>query len=157
MAREIERKFLIETDGWQAAASDPQSFRQFYLDRRDGFSVRVRVVDAATAFLTMKTGSGFSRGEYEYEIPLADALELEGARIGNVIEKRRFRLAHGHQVIEIDVFGGVLSPLVFAEIELRSETEAIDLPDWFGREVTDDPAYSNTALAMEGLPKETKA
>ena len=40
-----------------------------------------------------------------------------------------------------------------AEVELASEADAFDPPAWFGREVTDDPAFSNAALAADGLPE----
>lgn len=154
MAQEIERKFLVANEGWRHTMPGSEAFRQFYLDRREGFSVRVRIIDETTAFLTMKTGRGMARGEYEYPIPLADAAELETARLGKIVAKRRFRIAHGRHTIEVDVYEGGLAPLVVAEIELQSETDAFALPEWFGREITDDPAYSNAALAAHGLPKE---
>lgn len=148
MAIEIERKFLVKNESWRSAARDAVAIRQFYLDARDDFSVRVRVVDAAKAFLTIKTGRGLSRGEFEYEIPLADAADLEAARIGVAIGKRRHRVPHGDHTIEIDVYEGDLAPLVVAEIELRSEADTVDLPAFLGREVTGDPAYSNARLAL---------
>lgn len=152
MATEIERKFLLHDDSWRQAAGDAVDIRQFYLGRRDDFSVRVRIVDATHAFLTIKTGAGLSRGEFEYEIPLADAQDLEPARIGRVIVKRRHRLPLGRHVIEIDVFEGDLAPLVVAEIELASEDDLIDLPAFLGLEVTGDGTYSNARLALSGLP-----
>ncbi|WP_152046604.1 CYTH domain-containing protein [Aureimonas psammosilenae] len=156
MGKEIERKFLVTDEAWRALISDEgEAFRQFYLARRDGFSVRLRIVDGAKAFLTMKTGIGLSRGEYEYEIPLTDAAELEAAHIGTVIEKRRFRIPLGDHMIEVDVFSSALAPLVFAEIELEGEEDRFHAPAWFGRELTDDPAYSNLSLALHGLPKES--
>ncbi|GGE17719.1 adenylate cyclase [Aureimonas endophytica] len=154
MAQEIERKFLIRDASWRDEPASTETFRQFYLARRDGFSVRIRIIDEARAFLTMKTGNGLQRGEYEYELPLADARELERAHIGTVIEKRRHCIAHGRHVIEVDVFAGALAPLVVAEIELESAEDVVELPRWFGREITDDPAFSNVGLATNGLPEE---
>ena len=155
MATEIERKFLVRDRSWLTPDCDIIRIRQFYLGRRDDFSVRIRVIDEAQAFLTMKTGAGLSRGEFEYEIPLADAIDLEPARIGITIEKRRHRLPHGDYTIEIDIFEGALAPLVVAEIELRSEEDAVDLPDFLGEEVTGDPAYSNARLALSGIPDDS--
>ena len=109
MATEIERKFLIQKTAWCRLPSDGgKTIRQFYLAIRDGFSSRVRIVEDARAVLTLKTGSGLSRGEYEYDIPLGDAYELEAARIGNVVEKRRYRIEIGGDglVAEVDVFAG---------------------------------------------------
>jgi adenylate cyclase len=154
MGTEIERKFLVRDSSWQTASGgDNIAIRQFYLGRRDDFSVRVRIVDETDAFLTIKTGSGFARGEFEYPIPLQDALDLEPARIGISIAKRRHRLPHGDHLIEIDVFEGDLAPLVVAEIELETEMDAVELPAFLGREVTGDPAYSNVRLAVAGLPE----
>ncbi|WP_188854587.1 CYTH domain-containing protein [Aureimonas glaciei] len=151
MAMEIERKFLLRDDSWRRSAGEVVAIRQFYLGRRDDFSVRVRIVDAAQAYLTIKTGAGLSRGEFEYPIPLADALDLEPARIGRVIVKRRHRLPLGRHVIEVDVFEGDLAPLVVAEIELESENDLVDLPAFLGLEVTGDSAYSNALLALSGF------
>ncbi len=36
--------------------------------------------------------------------------------------------------------------LVVAEIELASEDETINHPEWVGKEVTDDPKYFNSSL-----------
>lgn len=155
MAIEIERKFLVRDMSWRTLDGEAVAIRQFYLGRRDDFSVRVRVIDDARAFLTLKTGSGLSRGEFEYPIPLDDAADLEGARIGLVIEKRRHRIPHGPHTIEVDVFEGALAPLVLAEIELRSEADDVALPAFLGREVTGDPAYSNARLALSGLSRDS--
>lgn len=157
MATEIERKFLVRDMSWLTPGCDVVSIRQFYLGRRDAFSLRVRVVDETQAFLTIKTGAGLSRGEFEYEIPLQDALDLEPARVGITIAKRRHRLPHEAHVIEIDVFEGELAPLVVAEIELQSETDDVVLPPFLGREVTGDPAYSNARLALSGIPSDSSA
>jgi len=154
MGTEIERKFLVRDDSWKTAiGGDSIAIRQFYLGRRDDFSVRVRIVDERDAFLTIKTGNGFSRGEFEYPIPLEDAIELEAARTGITIAKRRHRLPHGAHLIEIDVFEGDLAPLIVAEIELETESDAVELPAFLGREVTGDPAYSNVRLAVAGIPQ----
>jgi adenylate cyclase len=52
-------------------------------------------------------------------------------------------------ICEIDVFGGDLAGLVLAEVELPNEEAAFRLPEWLTieREVTDDSAYTNSALA----------
>ncbi len=153
MASEIERKFLMRDDSWRASADAGRSFRQFYLAAREGLSVRLRIVDEREARLTVKTGTGMRRGEYEYGVPLEDARELEAARIGRVVEKRRFRVPLGALCVEVDVFSAALAPLVLAEIELPDDGHAIDLPPYLGREVTGDPRYTNAALALaEALP-----
>ena len=42
---------------------------------------------------------------------------------------------------------GANAPLVTAEIELPNEKTVVELPDWIGREVTDDHRYKNNNLA----------
>ena len=152
MGTEIERKFLLRGDGWRMEADAGRSIRQFYLAAREGVSVRLRILDEREARLTVKTGTGLSRGEYEYEVPLADARAMESARLGRVVEKRRHRVPLGSLTVEVDVFAGDLVPLVLAEIELLGETHAFDRPAYLGREVTDDPRYANAALALAERP-----
>jgi CYTH domain-containing protein len=51
------------------------------------------------------------------------------------------------------VFADHLVGLVIAEVEFGSDESmaAFVPPPWFGREVTDDPRYSNAAMAVDGL------
>ena len=80
MALEIERRFLIATDGWRAHAGVPMPLRQAYLAASaDGVTVRVRLGGADQAWLTLKAAadaSGLVRHEFEYSIPVADAEAL---------------------------------------------------------------------------------
>ena len=147
MGTEIERKFLLAGDDWRESADGGTSIRQFYLAKRDGVTIRVRIRDESRAILTIKSGSGLRRGEYEYDIPLDDARELEAVRVGTTISKRRFRVPLGELTVEVDAFSGHLAPLMLAEIELPDEASNIDLPSWLGRDVTEDPRYTNAALA----------
>jgi adenylate cyclase len=153
MGTEIERKFLIRSDAWRGQADEGTLVRQFYLAIREGLSVRVRVREGRPAMITVKTGMGDARGEYEYPIPDADAAELEAARVGVVIEKRRHLVPLGDLTVEVDVFAGALAPLVMAEIELPAVGHPVDLPDWIGTEVTRDERYSNAWLASNGRPE----
>ena len=52
----------------------------------------------------------------------------------------------GSHTWEIDVFEGDNEGLVIAEVELESEDEPFDVPEWIGAEVTDDPRYFNANL-----------
>ncbi|WP_182087306.1 CYTH domain-containing protein [Aureimonas sp. ME7] len=152
MGIEIERKFLLNGDGWRQGADEGTMIRQFYLAVREGLSIRVRHREGRPPVLTVKTGSGPARGEYEYPIPERDARELEGARIGHVVEKRRHLHPLGDVTIEIDVFSGSLSPLVLAEIELPAIDHPVPLPAWIGAEVSADKRYTNASLALNGPP-----
>ncbi|WP_185984550.1 CYTH domain-containing protein [Aureimonas mangrovi] len=154
MGTEIERKYLVTADGWRASADEGVAIRQFYLAARPGFSARIRILEARGATLTIKTGGGLCRGEYEYPIPLEDARELEAARIGSVVAKRRHRVPLGALTLEVDVFDGPHAPLVLGEIELPSVEARPALPIFLGREVTDDTRYTNAALAVAGRAPE---
>ena len=51
-------------------------------------------------------------------------------------------------MIEVDDFHGALAGLCLAEIELRSEDDEITPPPFLGKEVTGDPRFSNSDLAL---------
>nr|MBP9970188.1 CYTH domain-containing protein [Paludibacteraceae bacterium] len=75
MAKEIERKFLVDKTKWQAV-SKGMLLSQGYLSATENTTVRVRTT-ADKGFLTIKGKTqGFSRDEYEYIIPLQDAQEM---------------------------------------------------------------------------------
>lgn len=156
MGIEIERRFLVETDDWRAAfaagGGTRRVIRQIYLAADETRTIRVRIVDGTCAVLTIKLGSGLSRGEFEYEIPLADAEDLAKGALGTPIDKVRHEIPLGRHVVELDVYDGALAPLVVAEIEVSAEGEAVARPAWLGREITGDAAYSNARLALAGRP-----
>ena len=54
---------------------------------------------------------------------------------------------------EIDDFFGENEGLVVAEIELESEEQQFEKPDWVGEEVTGDPRYFNSNLIKEPFKK----
>ncbi len=155
MAREVERKFLVASDGWRAAARQGAQLRQFYLAAQEDRSVRVRIRDDAEARLTMKFGTQVRvRDEFEYAIPYSDALELMGFALGAVIDKTRHVVSHAGHDYEVDVFAGALTGLVIAELETEDEVHSRELPAWLGREVTGEAAFYNASLALHGLPRE---
>ena len=154
MAKEIERKFLVNGQEWRSLVEDRIRIRQFYLAANTGRSVRLRISNGVRATLTMKFGSrGRERDEYEYQVPLAEAEEMAEFAIGRVIEKTRHHVRHLGRLYEVDVFGGELSGLVIAELETPDDVPAHELPGWLGREVTGDARYYNAALALSDIPE----
>jgi adenylate cyclase len=121
---------------------------QGYLVNSPDLTVRVRV-KGAEAFLTLKGASkGISRSEFEYPVPVADAEHmLRDLSVSPPVDKVRYRVRVGGHVWDLDVFAGENAGLVMAEVELDSEDEAFEMPDWAGREVTGDPRYYNVNLA----------
>lgn len=146
MGVEIERKFLLRGDAWKSLGQ-PVLLRQGYLSSHRERVVRVRIEDGQ-AMLTIKGRNvGASRGEWEYPIPLADAAELlDGLCEQPLIEKYRRRIAFAGNVWEVDEFLGANAGLVVAEIELATEDQRFERPDWIGEEVTDDVRYLNANL-----------
>jgi CYTH domain-containing protein len=149
MAKEIERKFLVSGKRWRLSADAGVSIRQGYLATMDDRSLRVRAYGDGHACLTLKIGqASLSRDEYEFDIDPAVAEEMLGQAIGTVVEKVRYKVEHKGFTWEVDVYGGRYGGLVVAEVELKSETDKPDIPDWVGREVTGDFRYSNQAMAL---------
>jgi adenylate cyclase len=149
MAKEIERKYLVANSQWQAHVSKSTSFKQGYLNYDPERTIRVRTAETQ-AFLTIKgMTTGLSRDEYEYEIPLADALAMLKLCEHPPVEKVRHLIPHGNHIWELDVFEGANEGLVLAEIELASEEEGFELPVWLGAEVSGDRRYSNSTLSLQ--------
>jgi adenylate cyclase len=92
MAKEIERKFLVRSDGWRSGAETKSVLRQGYIASMDDRSVRVRIIDEKSTADDQDRPQHMTRDEFEYEIPVADAEEMLGAAIGVVIEKTRYRV-----------------------------------------------------------------
>ncbi len=144
MPVEIERKFLVTGSGWR----DGQVTRicQGYLNRAKERTVRVRIL-GGKGFLTIKgINSGAARAEYEYEIPISHAEELLKICDGPVLEKNRYVVGYNGVIWEVDEFLGENEGLIVAEVELKSEDQSFDRPDWVGQEVTDEPRYFNSNL-----------
>jgi len=146
MGIEIERKFLVVGEAWKQ--SPGQRYSQGYLNRDPARTVRVRVV-GSQAWLTIKgRNQGATRAEFEYEIPLADGLQLLGLCEGPLIDKIRRLVPHAGMSWEVDEFLGENAGLVVAEIELSTSDQAFEAPPWLGAEVTEDPRYFNSQLAQ---------
>jgi len=154
MGIEIERKFLVEGDGWRAAAREVVPMAQGYINDMGAMdrgeqkaSVRVRIQGDA-AFLNLKSRElGHTRQEFDYPIPVADARALLALCVGGVIDKRRHYVEHEGHLWEVDEFVGDNAGLVVAEIELDHADEAFVKPAWVGKQVTDAARYYNLALA----------
>jgi len=147
MPQEIERRFLVCGD-LSTLRGVGEYICQGYLPARDGCTARVRIVHGK-AFLTKKgRKTGCCRLEVEREISLEIALRLlRDRRVGEIIEKTRYRVDHQGFCWEVDVFHGTNTGLVIAEIELEEADAVFPLPDWIGEEITDVPRYSNSALS----------
>ena len=114
-------------------------------------SVRVRIREDK-GFLTIKSATnerGWSRYEFEQPVALNDAEELLKLCLPGIIDKVRHWIHVGNHLWEVDVFHGDNEGLAVAEIELSSEEETFELPEWAGDEVTGDAKYYNAKLSQK--------
>ncbi len=150
MGIEIERKFLVNHAQWEQLEKPVGEFyRQGYLLTDPQKTIRVRQT-TDKGFLTIKGISvGATRAEFEYEIPLEEAKELLDQFAVAELSKVRYKISLGNHIWEVDVFSSKNQGLIVAEIELKSEDETFDLPDWIDREVTGEERYYNSNLVIE--------
>ena len=147
---EIERKYLLDALPEELIDGDSRRIEQGYLPSGSELTVRLRRVDETKTVLTIKSGAGLVRAEEEFPIP-ADAFErlwplTEGARVN---KSRQVVPLDDGLVAEVDIYADHLAGLLTVEVEFEDEEQAgtFSPPDWFGADVTEDPAYSNRALA----------
>ena len=142
---EIERKFLVRKDkDFKSLAFSSSRIKQGYIAAK-GATVRVRVRDDK-GYLTIKEPSrdgGLKRYEFEKEITLEEAEHLFQLCEPGIIDKTRYLVKSGKHTFEVDEFYGLNEGLVMAEVELSSEDETFEKPDFIGLEVTGDHRFYN--------------
>lgn len=145
MGVEIERKFLVHPDKLPSPEWSTSIEQGYVADA--AATVRVRIEDER-GFITLKgRPTGFSRPEFEYPVPLEDARAMLDVLCTSArIRKLRHRYQVGSRLWEVDVFADENEGLVVAEVELQSATEALELPDWVAREVSEDARFFNSSL-----------
>ena len=147
MLQEIERKFLVKGE-FKPFAVKSIIIKQGYLNSTPERTVRVRIA-GDKAYITIKgigNQNGTSRFEWEKEILVEEANELLNLAEPGIIEKTRYLVPASDRMFEVDELHGANEGLTVAEIELSSEDEKFDKPDWLGEEVTGDPKYYNSML-----------
>jgi len=154
MAQEIERKFLVKGDFKQDAHKETR-ITQGYLSSVPERTVRVRI-KGNQGFITIKgigNASGASRYEWEKEIPVSEVEALLQICEPGVIDKSRYQVKSGNHTFEVDEFYGENQGLVVAEVELKSESDVFEKPEWLGEEVTGDKKYYNSMLMKNPYTK----
>ncbi|OUD33903.1 adenylate cyclase [Flavobacterium sp. FPG59] len=147
---EIERKFIVKNQSFKEKIHTKSIVSQGYLNSNPERTVRVRIKNDK-GYLTIKgisNESGTSRYEWEKEIPLNEAVELFKLCEKGAIEKTRYEIKYGNHTYEVDEFHGDNEGLIIAEIELSSENEKFDKPNWLGDEVTGEQRYYNSNLSI---------
>ena len=147
MNLEIERKFLVKELPKNIQKSI--HLEQYYMLIDKYFVQRLRFFDNKKSIISLKQNcSGMSRFEFEYEIPLSDAKKI--ISIGEFLNIKKIR----HIIMvdgikwEIDEFLDKNKGLIVAEVELESEVQDINFPNWIDYEVTDQKKYYNYNLAL---------
>ena len=155
---ETERKFLIEYPDTAWLEAQPNCRRveivQTYLLAAEGEEMRVRQRGDGAHFIytltTKRKLSGARRVEIERRLSREEYLErlhdADPAR--HPIEKTRYCLTYENQYLEIDVYP-FWQDRAILEIELCDEADPVIIPPELKvmREVTEDAAYKNAALA----------
>ena len=146
---EIERKFLVASDGYKDESFEKINIVQGFLNSHKKRTVRVRLEDKKGT-ITIKGKSskdGTSRFEWEKEINKEAAEQLLKLCEKNIISKTRYKVNVGRHIYEVDEFHNLNEGLIIAEIELASKNEDYLKPNWLGKEVTGDIKYYNSQLS----------
>lgn len=159
---EIERKFLIDKLPDDIESYPFHLIEQAYLCTNP--VVRIRRED--DDFILTYKGSGLmQREEANLSLTSEGYYHLLTKADGNVISKKRYLIPLEHPqviegtpkppdeyslLIELDVFDKPFAPLMIAEVEFGSIEAAQNFlpPEWFGRDVTYEPKYHNSHMAM---------
>ncbi|MBW3041216.1 CYTH domain-containing protein [Prochlorococcus marinus] len=152
MGIEIERRFLVKNDDWKSQVLIIEDFSQAYLNSNlDDWNIRVRIIDKKKSYITLKSSiNGLVNYEFEYSIPIKDAIELFNLSKYKITKTRSQVKINGKNWV-VDSFEGSNSSLKIAEIELNSESEEINIPLWCGDEITGIKSLSNAALAKTSI------
>jgi len=149
---EIERKYLLRGRPPRTVGAPSVEIDQGYIP---GERIRERVRRARGAndvryYRTIKMGAGIQRIEIEEEAPEEFFQAVWPLTVGRRVHKRRYVVDDSGLVWEIDEFLDRPS-LWLAELELTHADQKVTIPEWLApfleREVTDDPSYTNRALA----------
>jgi CYTH domain-containing protein len=152
LSYEIERKYLLRGRPDHTAGAPSLEIDQGYIP---GERIRERIRRARDGsdtryYRTIKMGSGIQRIEIEEEASREFFDAVWPLTVGRRVRKRRYHVKEGSALWEIDEFLDRPS-LWLAELELEHADQVVELPNWLApivdREVTDDPSYTNRALA----------
>ncbi|MBQ4320775.1 MAG: hypothetical protein IJC35_00930 [Oscillospiraceae bacterium] len=162
---EIERKYLIrypDPEELKRRSHARRQITQTYLKRPSpdapGVRLRLMVTDGEIRYIRTEKTRLTNMTRVEIETDLTKEEYEAGLRDADpslrIIRKDRWCVSFGGKVFEIDLFP-FWQDRALLEIELESEDSPFALPDFIHviREVTDDPRYTNLAIARE-IPDE---
>ena len=149
---EIERKFLIDKINFDLEKYKSKYIKQQYLYKDIFTAIRKRLIiqnNVSKYFYTIKTNkNGFSVNEIEKEITQDEYDKLNNENNTEII-KTRYIIPYQNYKIELDIFDGEYKGLMFAEVEFKNETEAIEfeknIQEWFVIEISNDITNADMA------------
>ena len=148
---EIERKYLVNSLPEDLDTCPHVEIEQGYLCTSPTLRIR-RMGDAFILTVKEKVRSVTSaivNREEEFALSQESYIRLKGKCEGYMVGKTRYRIPVGEYVAELDIFHGRHEGLLLVEVEFPS-VEAADAfapPDWFGKDVSEDPCYRNSHLS----------
>lgn len=144
---EIERKYLIDRLPTDLENYPFRHLEQGYLCTAP--VVRIRK-DNDNYELTYKSKGLMVREEHNLPLTEEAYKHLRTKIDGRLISKKRYLIPYQDYTIELDIFEGSLAPLILAEVEFPTETEAntFQPPEWFGEDVTFSVQYHNSYLSQ---------
>lgn len=156
MNKEIERRFLIKKLPADLEKYHSDDIIQGYLIITPEREVRLRSKNYHYFSLAVKDGVGEERSEIEINITEENFFQLWPLTKGQYLHKIRYLIPYGQFRLELDLFLDDLDGYHHVEVELKSSEQDKKFipPDWFGKEVTNDPRYNSKNLACYGVPKE---
>ena len=150
---EIERKFLCNKPDFDIAGFNKTDIIQYYVSTEP--VIRIRKTDTAF-YLTVKSKGSVSRQELEMEISEKEFDNLVKLTDKPPVSKTRYFIPLENSLTaELDIYNGSLSGLFTVEVEFESldDAEKFTPPEWFGKDVSEDNRYKNSALYIKGLPE----
>lgn len=147
---EIERKFTVKRLPENLSGYPYHVIEQAYLNTDP--VIRVRRQDG-NYYMTYKGKGLMAREEYNLPLNRLSYEHLKEKADGNIISKKRYLIPCAPYTIELDIFEAPFAPLIIAEVEFPSVEEALAFvpPDWFGEDVTNDPAYHNSNMSRQKI------
>jgi CYTH domain-containing protein len=163
MAGSVAHRFLVKGSGWQPLVLEKAYFYHGYVDRDVRTAITLRIKGDGEAKLVLNTSGGaIEAAEFECDISIADATELLKRCKGAVVEKIRHWVIDDGQRWTVDVYVKIQKkkpsrPLVIAEMgSAQDGTSPKPKPDWIAPAAAASDAYSDLALALNGLPLSEK-
>lgn len=151
-SHEIERRWILTKIPKEISIKNKKftKIKQCYLSLKP--VIRLRSHDNSKFILCIKTQGlkkSLARPEQEVELNHKEYKSLFAKSITQDIIKKRFFIKYKNQILELDIFDGVLKGLIILELEFKTEKEAINFiaPEWFGKEITGIKKYANSSLA----------